>query len=174
VCWQSSGHSSCLLQRFNGQLSPRLYQVGWSLRTTDMPLCCSSWAVPSLYSPKTALAALASLYPFPVTVLPSSPAYTARLAEWVPPVGGALSRHTSTGEVHATGVHRRGRVVPRSKQPRRYQVAKESRATDRARTQGGGGETPMDVRVLRWQFGDYEFQQDCSCKIGSEPIATQR
>jgi hypothetical protein len=46
-----------------------------------------------------------------------------RLAEWVPPVGGALSRHTSTWEVHATGAHRRGRVVPRSKQPRRCQAA---------------------------------------------------
>jgi hypothetical protein len=31
-----------------------------------MPLCCSSWAVSSLYLPKTALAALASLCPFPV------------------------------------------------------------------------------------------------------------
>jgi hypothetical protein len=44
-----------------------------------MPLCCSSWAASGLYAlPKTALAALASLYPypFPVTVLPSSPAYT--------------------------------------------------------------------------------------------------
>jgi hypothetical protein len=41
-----------------------------------MPLCCSYWAVSSLYLPKTALVALASLYPFPVTVLPSSPAYT--------------------------------------------------------------------------------------------------
>jgi hypothetical protein len=29
-----------------------------------------------MYLPKTALAALASLYPFPVTALPSSPAYT--------------------------------------------------------------------------------------------------
>jgi hypothetical protein len=35
---------------------------------------------------------------------------------WVPPVGGAPSRHTSTWEVHATGVHRRGRVAPRRKQ----------------------------------------------------------
>jgi hypothetical protein len=32
--------------------------------------------VSSLYLPKTALAALAGLYPFPVTVLPSPPAYT--------------------------------------------------------------------------------------------------
>ena len=47
----------------------------------------------------------------------------ARLAEWVPPVGGALSRHTNTWEVHAAGVHRRGRVPPRSKQPRRCQAA---------------------------------------------------
>jgi hypothetical protein len=38
-----------------------------------------------------------------------------------------------------------------AKQPR------NARATDRARTQGGGGQTPMGVRVLRWQFGDYEF-----------------
>ena len=38
-------------------------------------LCCSSWAaVSSLYLPKTALAALAGLCPFSVTVLPSSPA----------------------------------------------------------------------------------------------------
>jgi hypothetical protein len=59
------------------QLSPRLRWSSRSPRTTDMPLCCSSWAVPSLYLPKTALAALASLCPFPVTVcLPSSPAYT--------------------------------------------------------------------------------------------------
>jgi hypothetical protein len=33
-----------------------------------MPLCYAP--------PKTVLAALASLYPFPVTALPSSPAYT--------------------------------------------------------------------------------------------------
>jgi hypothetical protein len=45
-------------------------------RTTGIPLCCSSWAVSSLYLPKTVLAALASLCPFPVTALPSSPAYT--------------------------------------------------------------------------------------------------
>jgi hypothetical protein len=29
-----------------------------------------------------------------------------RLAEWVPPVGGALSGHTSTWQVQAAGVHR--------------------------------------------------------------------
>jgi hypothetical protein len=46
-----------------------------------------------------------------------------RLAELVPPVGGALGiRHTGTWEVHATGVHRPGRVAPRSKQPRRCQA----------------------------------------------------
>jgi hypothetical protein len=28
-----------------------------------------------------------------------------RLAEWVPPVGGALSRHTSTWQVQAAGAH---------------------------------------------------------------------
>jgi hypothetical protein len=75
---------------------PCLYHVGWSPRATDIPLCCSSWvgstaaavprhcrqtgasswAVSSLYLPKTALAALASACPFPVTASPSSPAYT--------------------------------------------------------------------------------------------------
>jgi hypothetical protein len=60
-----------------------------------------------------------------------------RLAEWVPPVGGALSRHTSTWEVHATGVHRRGRVVPRSKQPRRCQAAEEVRGPPSGRAQEG-------------------------------------
>jgi hypothetical protein len=33
----------------------------------------------------------------------------------------------------------------------------DARAADRARTQGGGGQTPMNVCVLRWQFGDYVF-----------------
>jgi hypothetical protein len=65
-----------LAQHFDGQLSPRLRWSSWSPRTTGMPLCCSSWAVSGLYVPKTALAALASLYPFPVPVLPSSPAHT--------------------------------------------------------------------------------------------------
>jgi hypothetical protein len=40
------------------------------------------------------------------------------LTEWVPPVGGAPSKYTSTWEVQADGVHRRGQVVPRSKPPR--------------------------------------------------------
>jgi hypothetical protein len=61
-----------------------------------------------------------------------------RLAEWVPPVGGALSRHTSTWEVHATGAHcRRGRVVPRSKQPRRGRAAEEMRGPPSGRAQEG-------------------------------------
>jgi hypothetical protein len=63
-----------------------------------------------------------------------------RFAEWVPPVGGALSGHTSTWQVQAAGVHRpsdrRGRVVPRSKQPRRYQAAEGSRRSG-AHTPGG-------------------------------------
>jgi hypothetical protein len=66
---------------------------------------------------------------------------------WVPPaVGGAPSRHTSTCEVHATGVHRRGRVAPRikqlGKQLRRCQAGQhrgDARAAERART--GGAKT---------------------------------
>ena len=54
----------------------------WVLGGIDNRRCAealqtvSSWAVPSLYLPKTALVALASLYPFPVTVTPSSSTYT--------------------------------------------------------------------------------------------------
>jgi hypothetical protein len=49
-----------------------------------------------------------------------------RLAEWVPPVGGALSRYISTWEVHATRAHRRGRVVPRCKQPTQRRGLREN------------------------------------------------
>jgi hypothetical protein len=63
------------------------------------------------------------------------------------PVGGARSRHTSTWEVHATGAHRRGRVVRRSKQPRRCQAAKDTRGPPIGRAPRGGG------GVLRWPFG---------------------
>jgi hypothetical protein len=55
----------------------------WILGGIDSRRCAealqaavSSWAVSGLYLPKAVLAALASLYPFPVTALPSSPAYT--------------------------------------------------------------------------------------------------
>jgi hypothetical protein len=57
-----------------------------------------------------------------------------------PPVGGALSGNiSSTWQVQAAGAHRpsdrRGRVVPRSKQPRRCQAAEGSRQP--ARLPGG-------------------------------------
>jgi hypothetical protein len=75
-----------------------------------------------------------------------------RLAEWVSPVGGALSRHTtSTWQVQATGVHRRGRVAPRSKQPRRCQAAEGSRRP--GAPTGGGKNTPFSICVLRRQIG---------------------
>jgi hypothetical protein len=56
--------------------------LSWVLGGIDNRRCAealqavSSWAVSSLYLPKAVLSALASLYPFPVTALPSSPAYT--------------------------------------------------------------------------------------------------
>jgi hypothetical protein len=82
-----------------------------------------------------------------------------RLAEWVPPVGGALSRYTSTWEVHATGAHRpeeaewcperskkqeaaeaRGRGD--AKQPRR-RAGRQS-----ARRGGGSGSDPLGRRAF--------------------------
>jgi hypothetical protein len=56
-----------------------------------------------------------------------------RLAEWVPPVpsgrcevGGALSRYTSTWEVHATGVQRRVAVAVTGDRPSSEQRAASS------------------------------------------------
>jgi hypothetical protein len=67
-------------------------------------------------------------------------------SQWVPPVGGAPSRHTSTWEVHATGVHRRGRVVPRreqlGKQLRRCQAGRAAEEM-RGRAQEGGRRHPL-------------------------------
>jgi hypothetical protein len=81
---------------------------------------------------------------------------------WVPPVGGALSRHTSTWEVHATGVHRRGRVVPRSKQPRRCQAAEETRGPPSGRAyRRGVNRTPLGAGVLRWHFGGLRVRELC-------------
>jgi hypothetical protein len=57
---------------------------------------------------------------------------------WVPPVGGAPSRHTSTWEVHATGAHRRGRVVPRRTQAAEQAAeAMPSRSSSRGRRCAG-------------------------------------
>jgi hypothetical protein len=76
-----------------------------------------------------------------------------RLAERVPPVGGALIRHISTWDVQATGVHRR--VAARTKQPRRCQKAEETRGPPTGRAYRGGGvkNIPFGVCVLRWHFG---------------------
>jgi hypothetical protein len=71
-----------------------------------------------------------------------------RLAEWVPPVGGALSRHTSTWQGD-----RRGRVVPRSKQSRRCQATEGGRRPG-APPRPGGKNTPLVFCVLRRPFGE--------------------
>jgi hypothetical protein len=82
-------------------------------------------------------------------------------AEWVSPVGGALSRHTSTWEVHAAGVHRGGQVVPRSKQPRRCQAAEEARGPQSARAQVGATcpnpVDPVPVRFASASRGVWKF-----------------
>jgi hypothetical protein len=54
-------------------IKSRLRWSSRSPRTTDMPLCCSSWAVSSLYLPKTALAALANLQSEDLTSCKSLP-----------------------------------------------------------------------------------------------------
>jgi hypothetical protein len=80
-----------------------------------------------------------------------------RLAEWVPPVGGALSGHTSTWQVQAAGAHRpsdrRGRVVPRSKQPRRCQAARG--VADRARTPVGKNTPLLSLRLTQTYTLDF-------------------
>jgi hypothetical protein len=70
-----------------------------------------------------------------------------------------LSRHTSTWEVHATGYTGEAEWCPEAssrgdaKQPRRRAGRRSGAHTG----VGWGGQTPMGVCVLRWQFGDYEF-----------------
>jgi hypothetical protein len=72
-----------------------------------------------------------------------------RLAEWVPPVGGALSGHTSTWQAQAAGIHR-----PSDRRGRRPEAssrgdAKQPRgAADRARI-------PRGVKIPPSEFASY-------------------
>jgi hypothetical protein len=76
---------------------------------------------------------------------------TVRLAEWVPPVGGALSRHTSTWEVHATanwGTQARPGGAPKQAAEAMPSSRGDARGADRARTRGGGGGKSDPLRRL--------------------------
>jgi hypothetical protein len=81
--------------------------------------------------------------------------FDSRLAEWVPPVGGALSRHTSTWEVHATGAHTQARPSGAPKQAAEAMPSSQgdARAADRARTEGGGGGLPWAVAACGGNLG---------------------
>jgi hypothetical protein len=87
-----------------------------------------------------------------------------RLAEWVPPVGGALSRYTSTWEVHATGgTQARPGGAPKQAAEAMPSSRGDARAADRARTQGGGGgigRTPLGVCVFPWYFEGLAASRD--------------
>jgi hypothetical protein len=82
----------------------------------------------------------------------------------VPPVGGALSRHTSTWEVHAAGVHRRGQVVHRSKQPRRCHTSAERARTGRGYLLQPRGPSAFYVCV---QGGIWKFYLKQSLDVSS-------
>jgi hypothetical protein len=55
-------------------------------------------------------------------------------------------------------------VAPRSKQPRRCQVAEEMRGPPigRAHRGGGGVNPPLGVCILRWHFGGLRVREFCS------------
>jgi hypothetical protein len=68
-----------------------------------------------------------------------------------------LSRHTSTWQVQAAGVHRRGRAVPRSKQPRRCQAARRRAGRRAGALTRGVFRTPEGECVSRFEFEGFAF-----------------
>jgi hypothetical protein len=96
-----------------------------------------------------------------------------RLAEWVPPVGGALIRHISTWDVQATGVHRRGRVAALTKQPRRCQKAEETRGPPTGRAYRGGGGKKYPLRRLRLALAVWGFTGSRAFALGRYILYTR-